>query len=190
MEISSLFSGVVTFVVGLFAFLVYWMQKRSEKRSAATVLIMDIRHTEQVISSALERNTFDIWMGNPVGLVNWDMTKHLFTSDFSSDEFAAFNKFFLAAGDISAAREDMRKIFMSGLEAKAAAVQSQLCALDCNAEDYVEKRQIIIDSSSKEFHMFDPDEPKARLVRSLQNMGRLTSNLGFVKLKKIAGVRY
>lgn len=190
MQVSDLFTSAVTVVVGLVALVVYGLQKRAEKRSAAIVLIMDVRHTEQVITSVLERNTFDIWMGDPVGLVNWDKAKHLFTSDLSSDEFAAFNRFFLAAGEISKAREDMRKIFMSGLEAKAAAVQSQLCALDSSDEDYDKRRQVIIETSSKESHLFDPDEPKARLVRNLQSMGRLTSNLGFIKLKKIAGMKY
>lgn len=190
MDISDLFSGGVTFVVGLFAFLVYWLQKRAEKRSAAIVLIMDIRHTEQVISSVLERNTFDIWMGNPVGLVNWEKSKHLFASDLSSDEFSAFNRFFLAAGEISQAREDMRRVFMAGLEAKAAAVQERLCALNCESTNYDDDRKVIIETSSRENYMFDPDEPKNRLVRSLQSMGRLSNNHGFIKLKRIADMKY
>ncbi|WP_414156538.1 hypothetical protein [Pseudomonas sp. BNK-30] len=189
MEYSDIITGIVTFVVGMVALIVYWMQKRSEKEAAATILVMDIRHTEQVISAVLERNAFDNAMGRPVGFNNWEKYKHYFAKDLSSDEFSAFNRFFFACGEIAGARDDMRRIFMSGLEAKGAAIQALLCDLDSTSPDYQKKRVEIINTSGNELYVFDPQEPKDRIVRSIQVMGRLTQNSGFVKLKKVARMK-
>ncbi|MND74807.1 hypothetical protein D3C76_940270 [compost metagenome] len=189
MDYSDLISGLVTFVVGLIAFVVYWMQKRSEKEAAATILVMDIRHTEQVISAVLERNSFDNAMGRPVGFNNWERYKHFFAKDLSTDEFSAFNRFFFACGEIAGARDDMRRIFMSGLEAKGAAIQALLCDLNSNDPEYQARRAQIINTSGGEMYVFDPQEPKDRIVRSIQIMGRLTQSSGFVKLKKVARMK-
>lgn len=189
MEYSDIVTGAVTFIVGLVAILVYWMQRRSEKEAAATILVMDIRHTEQVIAAVLERNSFDNAMGRPVGFNNWEKYKHFFAKDLSSDEFSAFNRFFFACGEIAGARDDMRRIFMPGLEAKGAAIQSLLCGLDPLDPDYPNKRSAIINTSGSESYVFDPQEPKDRIVRSIQIMGRLTQNPGFAKLKKIAKMK-
>jgi hypothetical protein len=35
---------------------------------------------------------------------------------------------------------------------------------------------------------FDPDDPKARIFRSLQLMGRLSNTIAFEKLKKISSM--
>lgn len=188
MQDINWFNGAVTLVVGSVAIIVFFIQRHAEKKGAATILVMDIRHTEEVVRSVLERNSFDIGMGRPVGFSNWEKNKHHFAPNLSSDEFAAFNRFFLAGSEIALARKDMRKIFMSGLEGKAAAVQTLLCSLDSRSEECQEERQIIINTSGQESYVFDPQEPKERIIKNIQVMGRLSQTGGFLKIKYIAGM--
>jgi hypothetical protein len=49
------FKNLVTPVVGTVARVVYWLKKRNEKRNAAKIVLMDIRHAEQVVLSILEK---------------------------------------------------------------------------------------------------------------------------------------
>lgn len=188
MELSLWLNGVVTFVVGLVALMVYWLQRRAERRGAAIILIMDIRHAERVIGDVLQRNTFDRYMGNIQGAKNWDATKHIFVSSLSTDDLVAFNKFFLACSEISDARTDMRSIFMASLTSKCAVAQERLCSLDPNDPDYVRKRNEIIGLVETDSYFFNPADPIDRVVKNIQVMGRLTHTPGFRRLKKIAGM--
>jgi hypothetical protein len=188
MEFKDIANGLVTLVVGLVALLVYILQRRAERKSAAILLIMDIRHAERVITEVLQRNSFDRFMGKVQGATNWEVHKHLFASLLSTDDLVSFNKFFLACSEISEARADMRAIFMSNLNSKAQAAQGRLCSLDPESQGYQIERAKIINVVSAESWVFDPDDPKERIVKSIQVMGRLTHTPGFIRLKKIAGM--
>lgn len=98
-------NSLVTFLVGGVALLVYWLTKINEKRNAATIILMDIRHAEQVVFSILEKGVVDNFLKNIITDNNWNKYKHLFVSEFSQDDFSAFNKFFDACIEISEARK-------------------------------------------------------------------------------------
>jgi hypothetical protein len=186
MDSGQWINGVVTVVVGLVALVVFFLQQQDKRRSAAIILIMDIRHAEQVILEVLQRNSFDRFMGNIQGAKNWEINKHLFVSDLSTDDLSHFNRFFLACSEISEARTDMRSNFMVNINAKAVAAQEMLCQLDASDEKYQEKRREIIKRVEEENYFFNPGDPIDRVVKSIQVMGRLTQTSGFSKLKEIA----
>jgi hypothetical protein len=188
MDFSLWVNGLVTLVVGLVALVVYGLQRRAERRGAAIILIMDIRHAERVIGDVLQRNTFDRYMGNIQGAKNWDANKHFFVSALSTDDLVAFNKFFLACSEISDARVDMRSCFMASVNAKAVVAQELLCRLNANNQNYQEQRAAIIQVVESDSYFFNPGDPITRVVQSIQVMGRLTHTIGFRKLKKIAGM--
>lgn len=148
---------------------------------------MDVRHAEQVVSSLLEKNLVDRHI-KPMFLENnWNTYKHLFASDFSQDDFEAFNRFFLACAEVSEARRVMNEIFYAGLQEKAACVQQMLLGIDSlNPEDFDDKRKSIISRVNSETFVFDPDEPKERVLRNLSFLGRISTTVAFHKLKKIA----
>jgi hypothetical protein len=190
MEIGSWVNGAVTVIVGLVALLVFKLQQYERRKSAAIILIMDIRHAEQVIGEVLHRNSFDRFMGNIHGAKNWEQNKHLFVSDLSTDDLSHFNKFFLACSEISEARTDMRSSFMTNINAKATVVQELLCRLDANSESYHQERSVIIQRIEAENYFFNPGDPVDRVIRSIQVMGRLTQTNGFARLKSIAGMTH
>lgn len=183
-------NSIVTFLVGGIALLVYCLTKRNEKRNAATIILMDVRHAEQVVLSILEKGSVDTVLKNIITENNWNKYKHLFASDFSQDDFSAFNRFFDACIDISEARKSMLSVFNSALIAKAEYVQHLLLNIDDPASPQgQEARKKIISKANLEKFVFDPDDPKARIFRSLQLMGRLSNTVAFEKLRKISGVK-
>ncbi|TPQ24455.1 hypothetical protein C2U68_19600 [Methylomonas koyamae] len=183
-------NSIVTFIVGLFAFLVYFLSKRSEKQNAATIVVMDIRHAEQVVLSILEKGLVDKSLKNIISENNWAKYKHLFASDFSYDDFAAFNRFFDACVEISYARNRMLEVFYANLISKASISQQKIFDIeDLGSPEGQIKKQKIISEFNNEVFVFDPDDPKVRIYQSLQLMGRLSNTVAFEKLKILAGIK-
>ncbi len=185
----DIINSIVTFVVGLVAFGVYWLTKRAEKRNAATIVVMDIRHAEQVVLSILEKGMVDKSLKNILSENNWGKYKHLFASKFSYDDFAAFNRFFEACVEIADARKRMGEVFYANLTAKASIAQQKILSIEnlSTPEGQAKKQQIITEIDGETF-AFEPQEPKNRIFQSLQLMGRLSNTVAFEKLKKIAGI--
>jgi len=177
---------LITTFVGLFAFAVYLLQKSSERQNAAVIIVMDIRHAEQVVTSMMDRG-IDIWNGDVLRENNWSKYKHLFARKFSSDDYAAFSRFFEACLEMSDARRRMRDMFYAAIDEKARIAQRKLHEQDL-PEGFSEA-QFIGRLNSHEF-VFDANEPKQRIARNLAAMGRLSNTAGYAKLKRIAGERY
>jgi hypothetical protein len=182
-------NSFITFIVGLIAFVVYWLGKKSEKSNAATIVIMDIRHAEQVVQSILEKGVVDTYLKNILFDNNWEKYKHLFAGSFSQDDFLAFNRFFGACSEISEARRRMLTVFDAGLSAKAEIAQRLILEIESpNTPEWQAKRTDIINNINSETWNFDPDDPKLRIFKSLQLMGRLSNTIAFEKIKKISGI--
>lgn len=183
-------NAAVTFIVGLIALVVYWLTKRAEKKNAATIVVMDIRHAEQVVLLILEKQMVDITIKEILSENNWAKYKHLFASDFSHDDFAAFNRFFVACTEISDARRRMFEIFYANLNAKASITQQKLIEIEnpLSPEGQAKRQQIINTINTEEF-VYQPNEPLNRILSSLPLMGRLSNTIAFEKLKKLGGIK-
>lgn len=184
-------SSLVTFLVGLVALVVYWMTKRHERKSAATMIVMDIRHAEQVVVALLERGVLDRGLKNIIHENNWAKYKHLFASILSSDEFASLNRFFESCVEIAEAKRRMNDLFYATLNAKAVLLQQKMLEIeDVASKEGQEARENLIKKFGTEEYIFDPSEPKQKVLQHLNLLGRPSGSSAFVKLKKIAEMRY
>jgi len=181
-------NSVVTLLVGLVALVVYVLSKRHEKSSAATIIIMDIRHAENVVQSILERDQIDIYTKDVLSENNWSKYKHLFAKDFSQDDFVAFNRFFESCVEMSDARLRLREVFYTSLNAKAQLLQEKIHEVENfstpTGQLEVERIHNEICSSHQ---TFEPNEPKERIMKNLKLMGQLSNTPAFEKLKSCSG---
>ena len=179
---------IVGFIAPFIALYVYKETKRNEKKNAATIVVMDIRHAEQVVLSILEKNTVDMWTKEVLFENNWSKYKHLFVSDFSYDDFAMINQFFDSCMEMSHARRRLREIFSANLDEKARIFQQKILNVESpeSASGQILKQQII-DKINRETKTFDPDEPKTRILQNLNVMRLLSGTVAFEKLRKLAG---
>lgn len=184
----DIIDSIVTIIVGSVALIVYLLSKRHEKRSAATIIIMDIRHAENVVLSILEKGFVDINTKNVLQENNWSKYKHLFAADFSQDDYASFNRFFDSCVEMADARNRLREVFYSNLTAKAQILQNELFKINSSPSNE-EERKRLIDKINQESCVFDPSEPRDRMIRNLQLMGRLSNTIAFEKLKSKAGIK-
>ncbi|MDH4319824.1 MAG: hypothetical protein OEV64_15690 [Desulfobulbaceae bacterium] len=184
----GIINSIVTFVVGSVALVIYKLTKRSEKKNAATIVVMDIRHAEQVVLSILEKGIVDRTLKNILSENNWAKYKHLFASEFSYDDFAAFNRFFDSCVEIADAKKRMNEVFYASLNAKTSIAQQKILDIsDISSQEGQAEKKKIIEAINTEDFVFEPNEPKERILRSLQLMGRLSNTVAFEKLKKLAG---
>jgi hypothetical protein len=183
------FNSIVTFVVGLLALVVYGLSKRHEKKSAATIIVMDIRHAEQVVLSLLERGSVDRNLKPILHENNWAKYKHLFVSEFSYDDYAALNRFFDSCVEIAEAKRRMNEVIYSAVNAKGALLQQKILEIsDIESLDGQESRAKLIAKFNAESYAFDPIDPKTTVLQNLSLMGRPSTSMAFIKLKKIAGI--
>ena len=185
---TGLINSAVTLLVGGVALAVYWLNKKHEKASAATIIIMDIRHAESVVQSILEKDLVDMSTKDVLSENNWSKYKHLFANNFSQDDFAAFNRFFEGCVEMSDARMRLREVFYTTINAKAYVLQDKIHSIDnlSSPEGQSKAEQLYHDLSNGQ-RAFDPHEPKERMMRNLQMMGRLSNTSSFDKLKKYSG---
>lgn len=177
-------NSIVTLTVGFVALVVYKLAKIDEKRNAAIIIVMDIRHAEQVIRSILDKGAVDTFTKNIISENNWEKYKHLFATQFTQDDFEAFNRFFEACVEIAEARNRMHNIFTANLQAKAEILQQKILSIDYNNPAWEKERAEIIEFGDKESYTFSPNEPKTRINKSMELMGTLTNTIAFEKLKK------
>lgn len=183
-------NSFVTLVVGLLALLVYWLSKRHEKKSAAAIIVMDIRHAEQVVFALLEHGDVDRTMKKILNENNWAKYKHLFASDFSYDDLSAINRFFDSCVEIAEVRRRMHEVFHSVLIAKAVLLQDQILKIDdLEAPEGQEKRAKLIERFNQESYIFNAQDPKQTVYRSLQVMGKPSNSVAFQRLRRVAGIR-
>ncbi|MCC4781656.1 hypothetical protein [Vibrio lentus] len=182
-------NSIVTLIVGLSAYYVYYASKKHAKESAANIIIMDIRHAEQIVQNILEKGFVDIWTREVLLENNWSKYKHLFVKDFGQDDFASFNRFFDSCVEMSDARMRIRDTFYISLNAKAEILQQKLADVeDPMSPAGVEKRNLILSQINQENLLFEPVEPRDRMMRNLQMMGKLSNTIAFEKLKVKAGI--
>lgn len=184
----NLLNSLITLFVGGVAFAVYILNKRYEKSSAATIIIMDIRHAEGVVQSILERNQIDISTKDVLSENNWSKYKHLFAKNFSQDDFVAFNRFFDSCVEMSDARKRLREVFYTSLNAKAQLVQEKIHSIEnLNTPQGQDEAEKVFIEISNGHRAFDPNEPKERIMKNLQMMGKLSNTPSFDKLKHFSG---
>ncbi|MEZ9706439.1 hypothetical protein AB4308_18715 [Vibrio breoganii] len=187
LKYSSLLNVIVTLVAGITALGVYLLSKAHERKSAATILLMDIRNAESVVLTIKDKG-LDLWTKEILTDNNWDKFKHLFVGKFSNDEIAAFNRFFDSCSEMKDARTRMRDLFYTTLTAKAELYQQKVYEIeDLNTPQGRQKQQQLFQNINGDFGVFDADEPKQRLLKNLELMGNLSNSSGFMKLKKSAG---
>jgi hypothetical protein len=182
-------NALVTLIVGLLALVVYWLTKRSERKSAAIIIVLDIRHAEQVIVSLVERQAVDKSLKPILHENNWAKYKHLFASSFSYDDIEKLNRFFDSCVEIAEARRRMQEVFFAAVNAKAVLLQEKILDItDLDTPAGQEARIKVIAKFNSEAYAFDPQAPKDTVILNLQLMGRPSNAIVFEKLKKIAGI--
>lgn len=112
---STLLQTIVTAIVGFAALAVYKWQKNDQLRSAATMLLLEIRQAERAVQRAREyirQGDINVDL-HILRSDTWDNNKHLFVKKLDRDEWDAITDFYdkarLLDGAIQYAQESFKE---------------------------------------------------------------------------------
>jgi hypothetical protein len=94
---SSLFLGLVTFIVGLVVLVVYRKQQLDIKKNAATIILLEIKNAESKLALVKDAILNDDELPETtLGMKSsgWEEYRHLFAKDFADNEWDWINTFY------------------------------------------------------------------------------------------------
>ena len=92
--------GVITFLVGIIAIYLYMKQKKDRKRSAASLILQEIRYAEQQIRNS-DRGRIGYPLSSKLLPTNsWNDNIHLFTKDLKETQIDMISEFYAKAAYI------------------------------------------------------------------------------------------
>ncbi|KOR87597.1 hypothetical protein [Paenibacillus solani] len=187
---SNLFQTIIIFVVGFFVFFLYKNQKKDELKSAANIVVLEIKSIEESLDKL--RGSNDYYESTPVIEINsWDKYKHLFVKKLDLHHYTTINDFFNQVSRIEQERRILRKQVEVTIFEKAKVLQKQVVMIasetmeeDINA--YEEKINRVAERFSKSRVEFVGAFPARLIQRLLQEVNTVTTTTAFDKLNNIA----
>jgi len=192
---SPSFSTLVVLISGLFAFSVYFLQKRNEKKDAATIIMSEIRTAEQAILGILNSKRIaelSIILPNNT----WVSRKHLFVRNLDQDEYNLVNDFYTKCSMAENYRLFYYNTLNESVTSKSNHLQVSLIEImlesikNGNGKiEYENRKNQLIDMANAENWLFAPNRPTTTLIEYITNMRNVTNTSAGEKLKKIARLR-
>lgn len=187
---SSFFIALITLLVGSFAIGLYITQKRDYKRDSASIILMEIRHAEQVIDR-MKASGIEISNATHILLPtnNWAKYNYLFIKDLDRDELDLINNFYNQCSVIDNALSQMS--ISKQLEQKGSYIHNILVLIAKDAiskADFDNKKNNFLELIQKETYVFRPNAPITTIIQGLNSLAGITTSTAGNKLKKIARI--
>ncbi|HIF9545383.1 TPA: hypothetical protein ACX6S8_001572 [Photobacterium damselae] len=172
---------IIAFCAVVAGFVVFYMEKRINKRQAAKILIIDIRKIESTLNrlqynKSIEVVDFKLNYGN-----SWEESKHLFVSDVSPDSFELITSLFAISDALKEAMELQKKVFNETLLEKARIMQQKIMSIDSNDELIH-----VINKVNGNTEMFLPTKPDYTVYKCMDEACTVSGTIAFEVLRKIA----
>lgn len=176
--------------VGLLAYLVYYRQKRDERRSAATMVVCQIDIIQKRVSSLKDdRQRGSIAVFHSKTIINenlWEKHKHKLIKTLTTPEYDLVQQFF----DQAVQLEDARKAVIANLNnnwnCKTSALQDRIAEinLENNQKNLQKKIEQFVHSFEPMGYTFDPRQITLLLETALENQIILSGTTAYQKLHK------
>lgn len=187
---SNFFQTIVILLTGLMALVIYFVNKTSEKKDAARIIINEIRLAEKAI---VEIKNSKMITELSVILPNntWQFKKHLFLKNLDQDELDLINDFYYKCAHAERYRKLVYDIRNNAINTKASYLQQKLVDSmyeSCKSEkdNYAAIKKMLIDKANNETWLFTPNTPMESIIQYIENITPISpTNVGKV-IKKIA----
>ncbi len=184
---SNLFNALVTLIVGLIAFVLYYLKVRDNKQTVAKIIWLEIKATEERVDdikrNSLTNNTKPILRNN-----SWLEKQHFIIRYFDSDEIKLLTDFYNTTENIESLRQQIINSHIETMNSKAAAVQNELMAMITKNIDF-EQIEKFSHNYNKLGHVFIPGEPVRLVEIELNNIRYITGTSAGTKLKQLSKIK-
>lgn len=195
--LSNYFVALITFFVGTFVIYLYITQKDDHKRDAANIVLMELRHAENIIdqikSSEIVETSQVLLPTN-----NWTKYNYLFIGDLDRDELDLINNLYNQCELIDKSVAQMS--ISTQLEQKANHIHKAIVSLAMEESKlypteegalrgFNEKKEKFLKVIHSDGYTFRPADPQSRIIKSLLNIQKITTSSAGNILKKIAKLK-
>jgi wobble nucleotide-excising tRNase len=190
MEYAAIFNGAITLIVGAFAFVIYFLQRSQNKRSAARAILSEIQNAEIAIESIQSSQK----VGNTTSVLRtdyWTQYGHLLLEDFDFLEQRTITQFY---NDCKLIQQRVEFLQQQESEQRTQAgfeLQKKIVEL-CLSESNDNLLKSKIDKMTNRFHMqtywFDQNAAKMSLLGILTSLRKISNTPVGEKLKELAGI--
>jgi hypothetical protein len=189
MQITEYLNPLVTLIVGLFVFVIYYLNKRERVTTSAVLILNDVRSIERVIEEYLKDGDFmlDIY---GVSSENWMKYQHLIVQKLDEDERKDIRNLFDTAMSFKQAISELHVLHIESLTSKTTKMQGMLIDIAHeargNKESYSKMKKEVEDLSHSEGYWFKPADFDRRLERVLKSYVKISVSTTGKKLKELA----
>lgn len=176
-----------TILVGLFAFIVYRLEKTDKERSASSIVLEEIRTIEDNITKLKETKDFLGIIPANLSTSGWYIYRHILVKYMDVDEISEIGSFFERAEVLKDMLDQWRKMFFVAMENKAAvAIQYRAkFYIDSPTKDYEDNIERL-KNFEKDNYWFKPNEFEKRIESKLASYGSISTTTVGEKLKRIS----
>jgi len=184
---SDVTRNIVMIIAASTAFIVYYFNKRDNFRKAASIILLEIKEVENIISNVRTGQMFNISL--PILKSNsWKEYKHFFVNKLDLDEFQQLNNFYIQAEIIENERIKVSNALTIAMEEKEKLLQKMIIELakeySSNKDEYNRKKNECLEIIHKEDYYFEPSVPKDRINKAIIGMQLIIITSIGTKLKK------
>lgn len=156
-------SPFINVFVGLIAFAVYRFEKQDKEKSAATIILENIRSSERNIDKLKEsasKGLPDVHIVNPNSFsdIGWTEQRHLIVKHLDYDEFNQLSLFFERVSVLKEFISEWQRLHYESLISKTTSIQGALTefAKDSDKNKYQKRRDSLTEIIHPEGYWFDP----------------------------------
>ena len=186
-------------IVGTSAFITYFLQKKNEKKVAATLILNQIDSIERAVYRLKENyhhnekilNDQTVYLSNELEFSGaWDKYQHLIVKKMSQSECELMQRFFESACQIEKARADIVFSFKVGWECKALALSLMINKYrDPQFDNSESNADILLNEyilNTANTPQFTPQIAYNALYAELDNYMNLSGTTAYEKLQKMS----
>lgn len=201
---SNSFTGFITILAALTAYIVYVNQKNDEKKMAARTVVDDIKNCLKQIEKIkllLSRGDFEYFDKLPTIYIsgNWFKYNHLFTKDLSEEALNNLSSFFINTHDIIQLVERQKDYFWKETDYVISNLLQKIYQeykIDIESNGKIKSNKDQFDLIKQIIHndlgispprtQYKPNKIIIRMEEILTDMENITSTYGYQKLRSLA----
>jgi len=190
MDLNIIIPSTVTFLVGLFAFAIYRIEKTDKDKSAANIILEEIRAIEKNVDKLKEvENLLSIVPSAPtLSTSGWYEHRHLIIKYFDFDETSRLSLFFERVEELKDMLNQWRRVYFGGLQMKNTKILEKLVdfADDVkNKEEYEARKEKMTKIIHLDSYWFEASIFKETINSKLRLLAPISTTTIGEKIKKI-----
>lgn len=188
MNLNIIISSGITLLVGLFAFIIYRIEKNDKDNSSANIVLEEIRTIETNIGKLKESGDLLSIVPANLSTKGWFEHRHILVKYLDFDEISQAGLFFERIEALKEMLNQWRSIYFESMKAKATKMQEKIVEIaDQNEEKekYQKKIDKITNIVHEESYWFEPALYKKQINLKLDLLSPMSTTSIGEKLKRI-----